>query len=174
MVAQLLKKPVFKHLGEVADVFIGVPTKESDRAIIDKTATKRILTVRCLGDDVIHSEQMVYARVPRWTEGGKCQVKEGDVLIPSRSTSFKAAVVPRELEGITFNATLIAIRCKAILPKVFMAYLKHPKGQEALAAVCQSGTAQMNITIAALEKLKVPFADRKVQFALDKILFSAE
>ena len=86
-----------------------------------------------------------------------------------------AVVVPERLAGIPINATLVIVRCGPSLnPHVLAAYLNHPDGQLAIAAVAQSGTAQMNLTAAALCQLLVPVfpQDQQARFAL--LLASAE
>jgi hypothetical protein len=86
-----------------------------------------------------------------------------------------AAVVPPRLVGAPINATLVIVRCgPALHPQVLAAYLNHPAGQMAVATVAQSGTAQINLTAAALRRLPVPVLPRRQQDQLAEVLIAAE
>lgn len=159
-------------LGRHAHVYSGVPTRAVAKG--GSSGAMRVLSVRSLVGSNIHPEWLVdVAAVSRNPE--KYTAKAGDVVIPSRSTSFTAAVVPRELDGVVINATLIGIRCSDRLnPRLLAAYLRHPQGRAAVEEWRQSGTAQLNVTVNALNHLLVPLPSRETQEQLVRVLDAAE
>lgn len=161
----------FRPLADVAEIFIGLPTKISRFQGIGAIP---VLSVRALGDRGIERNELIHADVGGRSVEGYC-VRSGDVVIPARSTSLKAAVTPPELEGTPMNATLIGVRCGPELdPHLLVAYLCHPDGLTAVAEHAQSGTAQMNITVKALSQLLVPVPPREKQRMLVEMLQAAD
>ena len=159
-------------LGEVAKVVPGVATRTPIH--LDGDRRDRLLTVRALTDTGIDADGLAELDVLGKISDDQ-RLQSGDVLLPARSTRVLAVVVPERLAGIPINATLVIVRCGPSLnPHVLAAYLNHPDGQLAIAAVAQSGTAQMNLTAAALCQLLVPVfpQDQQARFAL--LLASAE
>lgn len=161
----------FRRLVEVAEIFIGLPTKIS-RAQSDDAMP--VLSVRALrGRGIDRNELVNVDVVGRSVEGHR--VRSGDVVLPARSTSLKAAVTPPDLNGTPINATLIGIRCGPELdPHLLAAYLRHPDGQAAIAEHAQSGTAQMNITVKMLSQLPVPIPPGEQQRSLVEMLQAAD
>ena len=143
------------RLGEIAKVFVGLPTKPMD-AEQTVEAGVSVLTVRCLDALGVVPAEIIRLDVSAELRL-KYAVRQGDVLLPARSTVLKVGVVPPELDGAVINATLIAIRClPAIEPELLAEFFNHPRGQAAVQAVSQSGTLQLNITVKALESLEIP------------------
>lgn len=161
-----------ESIGDLAKVFAGMPTKSSERQEIGRWGN--VLTVRSLtgtGIDVTQLEEHGVAG----RSVDQYQVQAGDLILSARSTSLKTAVVPDELDGCLINATLIGIRClPRLLPRLLAAWLDGPEGQAALQAVSQSGTAQMNITVAGLSRIEVPISDIDTQRQLVELLEAAD
>lgn len=133
-----------------------------------------MLTVRWLS---AASDPLPELHVARVTDlrADRYRVRAGDVLVPSRSTSIRVAVVPPEIDGTVFNSTLLAVRCsEQILPELLAAYLMHAEGAAHLASASQSGTVQMNITAAALGELPVPLVPVEQQRELAALLAAAD
>ena len=73
------------------------------------------------------------------------------------------------------NATLMVIRPSSGLePRLLAAYLSHPDGQAALAAIAQSGTIQMNLTVGVISKLEIPLPPIEVQRQMVEVLTTAD
>ena len=163
---------VRRQLGGVAHIYIGLPTKASDTQKVGRSGN--VLTVRSLtGTDIDANELETVSFSDRDVE--KYRAAAGDVLLSARSTSLKTAIVPKELDGIVVNATLLGVRClSALEPRLLVAWLNHPEGRAALESVAQSGTAQMNITVAGLSKLEVPVPPPDVQKWMVKLLEAAD
>lgn len=161
-----------RQLGEVADIFVGMPTKQSQ--LKDYGPTGNVLTVRALREFGIERDQLVHVALhPR--DVAKYHAKAGDLVLSARSTSLKMGIVPEELDGVVVNATLLAVRPSQELDARFLAaYLSHPDGQAALAAIAQSGTIQMNLTVNAVSKMEIPLPPIEVQRQMAEMLASAD
>lgn len=162
----------FVQLGEVADIFVGMPTKQSQ--LRDYGPSGNVLTVRALREFGIDRDQLVHVELnPR--DVAKYHAKAGDLVLSARSTSLKMGIVPEELDGVVVNATLMAVRPSSRLDaRLLAAYLSHPEGNAALAAIAQSGTIQMNLTVNAVSKLEIPLPPIEVQRQMADILASAD
>lgn len=132
-----------------------------------------MVTVRWLSSPAEPLSMLHIARVSD-LRADRYRVHEGDVLVPSRSTSIRVAVAPRKLNGEVFNSTLLAVRCSdRVLPELLAAYLTHPTGAAHLVTASQSGTAQMNLTAAALGEIPVPIVPLDQQRQLAELLAAA-
>ncbi len=133
-----------------------------------------MLTVRWLSAANDPLTELHVARVSD-LRADRYRVCKGDVLVPSRSTSIRVAVAPPEIDGTVFNSTLLAVRCsKQILPELLAAYLMHPAGAAQLVSASQSGTAQMNLTAAALGEVPIPLVPLEQQRELAALLAVAD
>lgn len=161
-----------EQIGNLANIFAGMPTKSSECHEIGRGGT--VLTVRSLTGIGIDGDQLEHHEVvSRATDQYKVQT--GDLLLSARSTSLKTAIVPAELDGCVINATLIGVRCLPnLLPRLLIAWLDGPEGQAALQAVSQSGTLQMNITVAGLSRILVPVPPMETQRQLVQLLDAAD
>lgn len=165
--------PTVARLGDVAAVFPGV-FSISRPAPGDVAAPISMLTVRWLSAANDPLPELHVARVTD-LRADRYRVRAGDVLVPSRSTSIRIAVAPPEIDGTVFNSTLLAVRCsKQILPELLAAYLMHSDGATHLISASQSGTAQMNITAAALGDVPIPLVPLKQQQELAALLAAAD
>jgi len=164
-------------LGEIADVYVGVPTLQSD--IREGGRSGNVLSVRALTGNGINPDELMQADLEKLHSQGrdldKYRAIAGDVLVSARSTILKTAIVPKELDGILINATLIGIRCRnALDPQLLLAYLRHPDGQAAVMSMAQSATTQMNITVSAVSKVRIPLPPVEEQRRIVEILDAAE
>lgn len=160
------------QLGSVARVSAGVPTRSEK--LPGQEVTRRVLSVRALDYSRLLAEALIDA-VPLSPEVERYIARTGDVIVPARSTSFGAAILPDELDGVVVNATLIGIRCgERLHPRLLAAYLRHPIGRAAIDELSQSGTAQMNITVRALAGLRIPVPPRDTQERIARMLEAAD
>jgi restriction endonuclease S subunit len=161
-----------RRLGDIAHIYVGLPTKESDTRQVGRSGN--VLTVRALtGIDIDANALSIVDFDGRDVK--RYRVAAGDVLLSSRSTSLKIAIVPREFDEVIINATLLGVRCLPTLePLLLIAWLNHPEGQAALESVSQSATVQMNITMAGLSKLEVPVPPMDEQKRIVELLEAAD
>lgn len=87
----------------------------------------------------------------------KFQIQEDDILITSRGTAMKMAVVEKNppMAFISGNITLIRVDKEKYDPYVLLEYLDGKQGRMALERI-QSGTTIKILSNASLKKLKVP------------------
>ena len=162
------------QLKTLAELQAGMPTTSRD--VVEDVVDLPLITVRAICGGQIERDA-VQGISDAGTEGAqRYRVEANDLLIPSRSTSMQAALVPSDLAGAVFNATLIRIRCVSdrLAPALLKAYLDHPEGRAMVEAVSQSGTHQMNITVSALGEIEVPLPSFDHQAVLVATLQSAE
>ena len=161
-----------KLLGEIAHIYVGLPTKISDTRETGRLGN--VLTVRSLtGTGIARDELAIVDFDGRDIQ--KYQVAAGDVVLSARSTGLKAAIVPDELDGTIINATLLGVRCLPSLePRVLVAWLSHPEGRVALENISQSATLQMNITVTGLSKLEIPVPPLEAQRQMATLLETAD
>lgn len=168
-----LSRPTVARLCDVAVVLPGV-FSVSRPAPGDAAAPISMLTVRWLSAANDPLPELHVARVTD-LRADRYRVRVGDVLVPSRSTSIRVAVAPPEIDGTVFNSTLLAVRCsEQIHPELLAAYLMHPAGAAHLVSASQSGTAQMNLTTAALGEVPVPLVPIEQQQELAALLAAAD
>jgi len=162
----------FCQLGSLAHIYTGVPTRSEQMP--GRRCARQVLSVRALDGSRLLSESLIDA-VPLSAETEKYVAHAGDVIVPARSTSFGAAILPDDLDGIVINATLIGIRCgEGLHPRLLAAYLRHPMGRAAIDELSQSGTAQMNITVRVLANLRLPVPPRDTQERIARMLEAAD
>lgn len=151
-----------------------VGVSASPAEIVEAGAGQPLLTVRALERDGIDLSQMVGIDCER--DLASYRLRQGDILVAARSTTLKFALVPDSLTDVAINATLLAIRTDPALldPRVLIAYLRTDHGTRALLSVSQSGSAQINLTSAALSELLVPVPALAEQARIGALYESAE
>ena len=89
----------------------------------------------------------------------------GDVLVAARGTQFKAAIVPIDAGEMVVTASLIGVRphTGVLLPEVLLAFLRSQEGVTELSARARSGTGQIALTRADVERIEVPVPPREAQ-----------
>lgn len=158
-------------LGEIANIYVGLPTRASETREAGRSGN--VLTVRSLTSSGIDRDNLTEVNV-NGREVDKYRARSGDLLISARSTSLKTAVVPDELDGYLINATLLGVRCLPDLqPRLLAAWLNSPEGAASLEGISQSGTIQMNITVAGLSRIQVPVPDIATQRQMVQLLETA-
>jgi hypothetical protein len=164
--------PHMLPLEKVAEVIPGVATRTPPAQ--GGARNQRVLTVWALTEHGIDAGDIAELDVLGKIADNQ-RLQPGDVLLPARSTRVMAVVVPPALAGIPINATLVAVRCGPQLnPQILAAYFNHPAGQLAIQSAAQSGTAQINLTAAALRQLPVPVPPPDQQACLAEMLSAAD
>lgn len=94
---------------------------------------------------------------------GVYEVKKGDVLITSKGTQFKVAIVEKDIKAIV-SANLFIVRTydDIYLPEILKYYLESELGQSLIQGIIK-GTAIKSIAHKDIEKFLVPKIDIKLQ-----------
>lgn len=155
-------------LGEIAYVFSGVPTKSTEQD--DAAAERNVITVHALGETEFDRSGLT--AVDFGKRGvDRYRVQAGDVLLPSRSTSLRTVIVPEDMDGKIINGNIICIRLQPVLhPRVLMAILNSPEGEEAIMGSSQSTTIQLNLTVKGLNDVEIPLIPIDEQQQLAELL----
>lgn len=161
-------------LKTLADLQAGLPTTARDAA--GDRSDILLITVRAIRGGQIDREAIHGLDAEDADADDRYRVEADDLLMPARSTSLQVAVVPGDLAGAVFNATLIRIRCVGgrLAPALLKAYFDHPEGRAQVEAASQSGTHQMNVTVAALGEIDIPVPPLDQQAELAATLQSAD
>jgi type I restriction enzyme M protein len=98
--------------------------------------------------------------------------RAGDVLVASRGTQLKAAIVPAGAGDAVVTASLIGVRphTAVLLPEVLLAFLRSPEGVAELSARARSATGQLALTRADVERLELPLPPLEVQEKIAAII----
>jgi len=158
-------------LREIAWIYVGLPTKASETCEAGRSGN--VLSVRNFSATGLDLDNLIGIDVSE-RDVEKYRVQAGDLIVSSRSTSLKSAIVPERAGGLLINATLLGVRSTTILPRLLAAWFESPEGMLELANISQSGTHQMNITVSGLGLIMVPVPDLDVQRRLVALLETAD
>lgn len=158
-------------LGEIASIFVGLPTKASETREAGRSGN--VLTVRNLDGTGLDLDNLTEVDISD-RDVEKYRVQSGDLLVSSRSTSLRTAIAPHAAEGLLINATLLGVRSTTILTRLLAAWFESPEGLLELENVSQSGTHQMNITVSGLERVMIPIPDLDTQKQMVELLETAD
>lgn len=123
----------------------------------------RILNVRDIKDGLIHYETAAWLPERRDAWDKKYLIQEDDIILTTRGTSLKIAVVPPGAPNayISGNLTLIRIKKGAYHPYVLYEFLRSESGRQAMERI-QTGTTIRVLNGASLGKLTIPRSDPAV------------
>lgn len=155
-------------LNDIAEIIVGIPTKPSGAG-----GQPNVLSVRALTGHGIDVSELETARLGR-RDVERYRAKAGDVVLSSRSTSVRTAVVPDKLAGLIISSSLICVRLTADLhPRLLMAWFCSDEGMEILESH-HSGSSIKSITAGSLKQIEVPVPPRAQQQKLVALLEAAD
>ena len=101
---------------------------------------------------------------------GVYEVKKGDLLVTSKGTQFKVAIVEEDIKAIV-SANLFIVRTyeDKYLPEILKYYLESELGQSLVQGIIK-GTAIKSISHKDIEKLLVPDIDMDTQRNVAKMI----
>lgn len=105
---------------------------------------------------------------------GRYVVQSGDVLITSRGTVLKSAVVPDNLTQSLITSNLIAIRLSdRFNPLLLAAFFRSSIGQKSLLSSVRSSTMQLALTVSDIKNLEIPIFPFDIQKELAGLITAA-
>lgn len=146
-------------------IFNGAPlysiTPSSDKTIQGVP----LINIRDIEDDQINWQNLSIISTDIIRKPERFYVKSGDVLITSRGTQFKVAIVPEKISSGIITANLIAIRPDPtqLSPIYLAAYLRSKNGERELLARRTSQTVQIVLSLVNVEELRIPMPSLNVQ-----------
>lgn len=146
-------------LKEAAEVIRGLQLPKGCFAAED--GPRYLLNVRDLQDGEIHYEDAERIEVgnPLWE--GRYRIREDDIILTSKGSALKMAIVPPDPPAayISGNLTLLRVNPERYPPYVLYEYLASESGRLALSLI-QTGTTIRVLGSGNLGRLKVPAYDR--------------
>lgn len=112
------------------------------------------------GKIIVNESDMI--QIERKWEG-VYEVKQGDLLVTSKGSQFKVAIVEEDIKAIvSANLFIVRVYDDKYIPEVLKYYLESELGQNLIQGIIK-GTAIKSIAHKDIEKLLVPDVDMKIQ-----------
>ena len=166
---------IFEHIKQkelLKNIDLGSALRLSDVAVIRRgvQATKTKLDVLNKANDKSHyliglgsivdgkivlNEEDMIAAENRWID--LYEVREGDILLTSKGSALKIAIVDKDIKNAILSSNLFLIRLNQnkYKPEVLKYYLESTKGQELLSTIMK-GSVIKSISNKDLEALVIP------------------
>ena len=151
-----------RPIGDLGDVFAGI--SRPPQAPSGSPPTVPLIGISDLLNGFVSEPRQRLAVAPG-DRHERFTVQTGDVLVSSRSTVLRVALVEPEAEGAVLSANLVAIRLNPVLllPEVLLAYLTSPEGQAILESRTTGSTRIRALPIQVLAAIEVPVPAVEVQ-----------
>lgn len=152
------------HLGtlleNIAEVTRGIQLKKEEEDLYCRGGNYCLLNIKDIDSGRIYYEgaRKIVCKSAAWER--KYKIREDDILITSKGTAFKVAIVgsnPRD-SFISGNLTRIRVDREKYHPYILYEYLISEQGQQALERI-QSGTTIRVLNNGNLNRLKIPLYD---------------
>lgn len=183
---------IFEHMKQkelLKDIDLGVALRLSDVAVIRRgvQASKSKLDVLNKANDKSHyliglgniidgkivlNEEDKIAAEDRWID--LYEVREGDILLTSKGSALKIAIVDNDIKNAILSSNLFLIRLNQnkYKPEILKYYLESTNGQELLSTIMK-GTVIKSISNKDLEKLIIPNIDMNKQVMISQMILEA-
>lgn len=153
------------RLSEVATIRRGVQATKSKLDVLNKEAEKTHYIIglgNIVDGEILLNEKEKIAPENRWID--LYEVKEGDVLITSKGSALKVAIVGKDIKNAILLSNLFSIRLNQskYKPEVLKYYFESEAGQELLSTIMK-GDSIKSISNSDLEDLVIPNIDIKKQ-----------
>lgn len=123
-----------------------------------------LLRITNLKPNQINLSEVVKLPYEKKNEIGNCYVQEGDFLISRSGTLGITAIVPKEANGSAYGSFMIRFRIKEEkLDSSYLSTIMNSKIVRVQILRTKIGAIQGNITIPAIEELKIPLPPVSVQ-----------
>jgi type I restriction-modification system DNA methylase subunit len=171
--AQLIEQQLSNSilLKEVAEILPGVQVSASDLEVLKKNPTHYFLNVRSIQDDMILYEEEDRIRDKKVNWYGKYDIQAGDIIMTTKGSTAKAAIVPDDFlpAFISNNLTIIRVNKEKYSPYVLLKYLRSDLGRLVLDSVT-TGAGVRIINASKLGNIEIPDYDTEKCLQLgDKI-----
>lgn len=145
------------ELKEVAQVMRGVQIKPKDEDMLKDNPTHYLLNVKNIQDGQIFYDEMqrIRGKEPIWED--KYQIREDDIVITTKGSLIKVAIVPPNppLAYITGNLTIIRTDKKKYCPYLLHEFLISSVGKKSMEGI-QTGSTIRVLNVSQLKSMKVP------------------
>ena len=153
-------------LNECADV-IGGYVYNTHKKIESPVAVKMIKVENFKGSlvDTVNAEKIEIEE----SKVSNYLIQKGDILLASKGTIIRAAIVQNVEESCIFNSNINVIRIKQgvkMIPEFLLSYLNSDLGMNEL-KMLQTGTTVMSVSLKSLREMDVPVVDMNTQEVIE-------
>ncbi|WP_255906719.1 N-6 DNA methylase [Priestia aryabhattai] len=161
-----------KSLATMSSIYRGMNV--TSRVKESEGAGYRIIKLSDVQNGEVLIDQLTSYSITNNARIDSYKVREGDVIVSSRGTSIKIAVIPKHEGDILLSSNFLGIRLgKNLDPHYLKGYLESPVGQFLLASK-QIGTAVATLNPNDLKEIKVPVLSAEQQQTIGKALVEAK
>lgn len=161
-----------KSLGTMSSIYRGINV--TSRVKESEKAGYRIIKLSDVQNGEVLIDQLTSYSITNNARIDSYKVREGDVILSSRGTSIKIAVIPKHEGDILLSSNFLGIRLgNNIDPHYLKGYLESPVGQFLLTSK-QIGTAVATINPNDLKEIIVPVLNIERQQTIGKALVEAK
>lgn len=145
------------ELGKIAAVTRGVQINKEEERVLSENGTHFLLNIRNIEDGFITCADCSLIREKTYAWRDKFEIREDDIVLTTKGTVFKMALVRKNppLAFISGNLTIIRVNRKYYHPYVLYEFLQSDEGRARLESV-QTGTTIKVLNSSSLMKIKVP------------------
>lgn len=145
------------ELGKIAAVTRGVQINKEEERVLSENGTHFLLNIRNIEDGFITCDDCSLIREKTYAWRDKFEIREDDIVLTTKGTVFKMALVRKNppLAFISGNLTIIRVNRKYYHPYVLYEFLQSDEGRARLESV-QTGTTIKVLNSSSLMKIKVP------------------
>lgn len=158
----------FQKLAELVEILSGLTNISSE----NKGQPVRLINIRDIEGGFIKPEPASEIYIQDTSKFERYRVQVGDVLLSTRGTVTKVAIVDKASKGAIFSSNLALLRVKdssRLKPSLLKAYFESQAGQKTLQSMAK-GNVILHITIKRLRELEIPVPPLSSQEHLEKLL----
>jgi type I restriction enzyme M protein len=146
-------------LGTVAELFRGIlPPKDQGEEL-----NYKIINLSDIQAGKINFDNLSFVSVSDFKKANRYEVRQGDLLLASRGTALKIAVVPETSENLVLSNNFICIRTKGKYDPYFLKYfLESPVGVHYLEA-SKRGSAVTVLSTKDISSIPIPALPLEMQ-----------
>ena len=156
-------------LDDLFTIQSGTNIQASSKA--DASVVKTI-SIRDIDQGIIQGDSLATTSVDTPKKLERQTTRTGDVLLSTRGTVTKSAIVTTDVAGAIISSNLVILRAKKpsiIKPATLKAFFDSQPGQKALQSMV-SGNAILHITTTRLKEMMIPVPGLQIQEELEHLL----
>lgn len=162
------------RLSDVAVIRRGVQATKSKLDVLNKANYKSHYLIglgNIIDGKIVLDEEDKIAAENRWID--LYGVREGDILLTSKGSALKIAIVDKDIKNAILSSNLFLIRLNQskYKPEVLKYYLESTKGQDLLSTIMK-GTVIKSISNKDLEEFIIPSIDMDEQEEISDIIIN--
>lgn len=156
------------RLGDIASITAGIsPTRLPPSA--DEGAAFPVISLSDVDKEVRAREQLATVSTLR-PAAERFLVRVNDVVVTTRGTDIRAAVITKSHDGAIAGANLAIVRLEGgLLPSLLVVFLRRPQTQEALLQTT-AGASTPGFPLRSLDELRVRVPPKQRQLTMAQMI----